>query len=140
MPHGIDTISLEDEHGLVVPSQVLSSDLPTHTFHLLFKLDHVPSLGYTVLHAVEGQHEFHSDLTSAGDTLENSVLRVRVDPQTGCITSLLRQARELRDRSLRTPAATSSRPSSISRRTTTPGTSIPAHSTKRPPSSTTSTK
>ncbi len=89
MPRGIDTISLEDEHGLVIPSQVLSSDLPTHTFHLLFKLDHVPSLGYTVLRAVEGQHEFHSDLTSAGYTLENSVLRVNVDSKTGCITSLL---------------------------------------------------
>jgi alpha-mannosidase len=88
MPHGIDTISLQDEHGLVVPSQIVSSDLPTHTFHLLFKLDHIPSLGYTVLHAVEGQHEFHSDLASSGSTLENSVLRIRVDPQTGCITSL----------------------------------------------------
>ncbi|HEY4010520.1 MAG TPA: glycoside hydrolase family 38 C-terminal domain-containing protein [Acidobacteriaceae bacterium] len=89
MPQGIDTISLEDEHGLVVPSQILSSDLPTHTFHLLFKIDHVPSLGYTVLRAVDGQHEFHSDLTSAGDTLENSELRITVDPKTGCITSML---------------------------------------------------
>ncbi len=88
MPHGIDTISLEDERGNVVPSQVLSSDLPTHTFHLLFKLDSVPSIGYTVLHAVEGQHEFRSDLTSAGYILENSALRIKVDPKTGCITSL----------------------------------------------------
>jgi alpha-mannosidase len=88
MPRGIDTISLEDEHGMAIPSQVLSSDLPTHTFHLLFKLDHVPSLGYTVLRAVEGQHEFHSDLTSAGYTLQNSALRITVDPKTGCITSL----------------------------------------------------
>jgi alpha-mannosidase len=89
MPQGTDTISLEDEHGIAIPSQVLSRDLPTHTFHLLFKIDHVPSLGYTVLRAIDGQHEFHSDLTSAGDTLENSALRVVVDPKTGCITSLL---------------------------------------------------
>jgi alpha-mannosidase len=88
MPHGTDTVSLEDERGNVIPSQVLSSDLPTHTFHLLFKLDSIPSLGYTVLHAVEGQREFHSDLTSAGYILENSVLRITVDPKTGCITSL----------------------------------------------------
>ena len=88
MPHGIDAISLEDEHGNVIPSQILSSDLPTHTFHLLFKLGSVPSMGYTVLRAVEGQHEFHTDLTSAGYTLENSALRITVDPKTGCITSL----------------------------------------------------
>ena len=88
MPHGIDAISLEDERGNVIPSQILSSDLPTHTFHLLFKLGSVPSMGYTVLRAVDGQHEFHTDLTSAGYTLENSALRVSVDPKTGCITSL----------------------------------------------------
>jgi alpha-mannosidase len=88
MPRGIDNISLEDEHGMVIPSQVVSSDLTTHTFHLLFKLDSIPSLGYTVLHAVDGQREFHSDLTSAGYTLENSALRITVDPKTGCIKSL----------------------------------------------------
>jgi alpha-mannosidase len=88
MPRGIDTVSLEDERGNVIPSQILSSDLPTHTFHLLFKLGSVPSMGYTVIRAVDGQHEFHSDLTSAGYTLENSVLRITVDPKTGCITSL----------------------------------------------------
>lgn len=88
MPHGIDTISLVDEHGRTVPSQVVSTDEPTHMFHLLFKIASVPSLGYTVLHAVEGPHEFHSDLVSSGTTLENSALRVVVDPKTGCITSL----------------------------------------------------
>lgn len=88
MPRGIDTISLEDERGNVIPSQVVSKDLPTHTFRLIFRVDSVPSLGYTVLHAVEGPHEFRSDLTSAGYTLENSALRITVDPKTGCITSL----------------------------------------------------
>jgi alpha-mannosidase len=88
MPHGADAVSLLDDHGQVVPSQVLSADEATHTFHLLFKLDSVPSLGYTVLHAVDEQREFPSDLTSAGLTMENSLLRVMVDPKTGCITSL----------------------------------------------------
>jgi alpha-mannosidase len=88
MPHGIDTVSLLDADGHTIPYQVLSVDAPTHTFHLLFKLDRVPSLGYTVLHAVDGPHDFPSDLTSAGSMLENSALRVVVDPRTGCITSL----------------------------------------------------
>jgi alpha-mannosidase len=88
MPKPIDTVSLVEEHGHVVPSQVISSDEATHTFHLLFKIESVPSMGYTVLHAVEGPHEFRSDLMSAGTTLENAELRVVVDAKTGCITSL----------------------------------------------------
>jgi alpha-mannosidase len=88
MPHGADVVSLLDEHGHVVPSQVLSVDTATHTFHLLFKVEDVPSLGYTVLHAVDEQHEVASDLIGAGLTMENTALRVVVDPKTGCITSL----------------------------------------------------
>jgi alpha-mannosidase len=88
MPHGSDNVTLLDAQGHVVPSQALSVDESTHTFHLLFKLDSVPSLGYTVLHAVDEQHESPTDLTSAGLTMENSALRVVVDPKTGCITSL----------------------------------------------------
>jgi alpha-mannosidase len=88
MPRAIDTVSLVDASGQTVPSQVLSVDAPTHTFRLLFKVAHVPSLGYSVLHAVEGPHEFSTDLTSAGLTLENAALRVVVDPKSGCITSL----------------------------------------------------
>lgn len=88
MPRGIDTVSLLDEHGHVVPSQVLSSDEATHSFRLLFKIGSVPSMGYVVLHAVDGPHDFHSDLMSSGTRLENAALRVVVDPKTGCITSL----------------------------------------------------
>jgi len=88
MPHGADNVTLLDAQGHVVPSQALSVDEPTHTFHLLFKVDSVPSMGYTVLHAVDEQHELPTDLTSAGLTMENSELRVVVDPKTGCITSL----------------------------------------------------
>jgi alpha-mannosidase len=89
MPTPMDAVSLLDAQGHVVPSQLLSSDPATHTFHLLFKLDNVPSMGYTVLHAIEGQREVPTDLISSGTTLENSQLRVVVDPKTGCITSLI---------------------------------------------------
>ena len=46
------------------------------------------SLGYQVLHAVEGEKPFKSDLKTTGTTMENEFLRVEVDPKTGCITSL----------------------------------------------------
>jgi alpha-mannosidase len=48
----------------------------------------VPSLGYKVLHVVPGTKPFASDLKAEGLTLENSALKVVVDNQTGCITSL----------------------------------------------------
>ncbi len=88
MPRPTDAVSLVNAKGHVVPSQVLSSDPATHTFRLLVQLEEVPSLGYTVLHAIEGRRDFDTDLKANGLTLENSRLRVVLDPNTGCITSL----------------------------------------------------
>ena len=45
-------------------------------------------MGYRVLHAVAGTRPFASDLKADGLTLENAALKVTVDKQTGCITSL----------------------------------------------------
>ncbi len=81
-------VSVLDAQGHVMPSQVLSNDPATHTFRLLVQAEAVPSMGYTVLRVVEGKRGFPSDLKSSGTTLENANLRVVVDPQTGCITSL----------------------------------------------------
>ena len=88
MPRAVDTISVVDGKGHAVPSQVLSSEAPTHTFHLLLQVDAVPSMGYTVLHAVEGHKDFGSDLKAGKLSMENERLRVELDPSTGCITSL----------------------------------------------------
>ncbi len=88
MPKPVDTISLVDSKGHPVPSQVISSDAATHTFHVLLQPEAVPSMGYTVLHAVEGKRGFPSDLRASHLTLENANLRVVIDPNTGCITSL----------------------------------------------------
>ena len=81
-------VTLFDVKNQVVPSQIVSSDAKTNTYKLLFHLKEVPSLGYVVLHAVAGKHDFPTDLKSSGTTIENADLRVTVDPQTGCITSL----------------------------------------------------
>ena len=89
MPSGpADTAFVLDEQDRVVPSEILSRDPATHTLHLLLDPGEVPSLGYRVLHVVGSRHSFPSDLKSSGTTLENSNLRLTVDPQTGCITSL----------------------------------------------------
>ena len=83
-----DGIAVLDAENKPVPMQVLSHDSNTHSFHLLLEPKNVPSMGYTVLHAVTGTRKVESDLKTSGTTMENSVLRVVVDPKTGCINSL----------------------------------------------------
>jgi alpha-mannosidase len=81
-------VSVLDSENRVVPSEVLKSEAKTHSYKLLLFVDKVPSMGYKVLHVVPGVKPVASDLKAEGLTLENSALKVTVDPQTGCITSL----------------------------------------------------
>lgn len=83
--HGVSVVDAMDK---TVLSQVLSADDATHTYKLLVQAKAVPSVGYSVLHVVAGTRTAASDLHVNGTTLENSILRVAVDPKTGCITSL----------------------------------------------------
>ena len=85
-------VSVLDAHNRVVPSEVVSTDKQTNTFHLLVQASDVPSLGYQVLHVVTGKKPFATDLKANGMTLENAKLKVTVDPHTGCITSLYNKA------------------------------------------------
>lgn len=88
LPETASDVSVTDEKGTVLPSEVLSSDAGTHSFKLLVHATNVPALGYAVLHVSAGKKAFPSDLKAEGLTLENDRLRVTVDKQTGCITSL----------------------------------------------------
>jgi alpha-mannosidase len=88
MPQAATTVSVIDAANRVLPSEVLSSNPQTHTFKLLVDVKNAPSLGYEVLHVVPGKRAFASDLKVSGLTLENAALRVTVNKQTGCITSL----------------------------------------------------
>ncbi len=83
-----DGATVLDAHDRVLPSQVVSTDKATNTVHLLVDAKSVPSMGYEVVHVVPGRKAFQSDLKADGTTLENAALRVKVDPSTGCITSL----------------------------------------------------
>jgi alpha-mannosidase len=77
-----------DPQGRSLPFEEISRDLSTHTYRLLVEVKDVPSLGYEVLHVAPGGASAPTDLGASGLTLENSALRVTVDPATGCITSL----------------------------------------------------
>jgi alpha-mannosidase len=88
MPAATADVSVLDAHGAVLPSETLSKDAKTNTFHLLIEAKDVPSMGYEILRVVAGKRTFASDLRVSGTTLENAALKVVVDPKTGCITSL----------------------------------------------------
>jgi alpha-mannosidase len=87
MPSASDGISILDANNHVLPSEILSSDSATNTYHVLVDVKDVPSIGYEVVHVLPGKRPFESDLKANGLTMENSFLKVTIDPTTGCITS-----------------------------------------------------
>ncbi len=88
MPSAATRVSVLDSKGRVLPSEIISTDHATNTYHLLVEARDVPSLGYEVAQVVSGKRPFASDLKASSTTLENAALRVTVDAKTGCITSL----------------------------------------------------
>ena len=89
LPREADALTLLDAKNHAVPATATVKDAATHSFHVVAQLNEpVPSMGFTVLHAAPGHKDFASDLKAHDLTLENAVLRVVVDPATGCITSL----------------------------------------------------
>jgi alpha-mannosidase len=90
MPERIEGNSLSVLNAKGEPEifQVLSQNSTVNSYRLLVKVNDVPSLGYRVLHVAPGANKVGTDLTVHGLTLENSKLRVGIDAQTGCITSL----------------------------------------------------
>ena len=85
-------LAVLDAQGKALPFQELSRTSSTHTYRLLVETKDVPSLGYAVLHVVPGGNSTTTDLKANGLTLENLLLRVTVDPKTGCFKSLYDKA------------------------------------------------
>jgi alpha-mannosidase len=81
-------VAVLDAANHVLPSQVVSADKPTHSYKLLVVIKDVPSMGYKLLRVDAESKPFAHDLQVEGLTLENSAIKVTVDKQTGCITSL----------------------------------------------------
>jgi len=88
LPAHADDVEVVDASGTVAPSELLLNDLPTNTVRLL-ALATEPALGYRTYYvrAVKQPAPASSVKASPG-SLENEFVRVTVDPQTGCITSL----------------------------------------------------
>jgi alpha-mannosidase len=81
-------VSVLNARGESLPSQVLSSNTESGMYQLLVQAKKIPSLGYEVFRVVNSGAPVHTDLEVHGTTLENSRLRVTVDPASGCISGL----------------------------------------------------
>jgi len=88
---GIKELCLMDENGNSVPSQIktLSTypDGSVERVEVIFEAP-VPSLGYATFYLVEGKNKTVTSLTASSTMMENQFFRVKIDPQTGGITSI----------------------------------------------------
>jgi alpha-mannosidase len=89
LPRRAQAISVVDSQGKSVAAQLLALDPATHRARFLL-LTHTPSLGYST-HFVRAADRSiaSSNIVKARSTeIENEYLRLKIDPHSGCITSL----------------------------------------------------
>ncbi len=96
LPGPTKQVRVVDSTGSLVEYELLAMDKTTNRAHVLI-LARTPALGYQTYFVraaamsgvppdvINGQLQ---GVKASGTTLENGYLRVKVDPQTGCITSL----------------------------------------------------
>jgi alpha-mannosidase len=89
LPAPAEQIEVVDSAGKPAESQLLYLDPETHRTHFLL-LANAPALGYQTyfVRAASKAPAVHSMLKASAATLENEFIRVKIDPQTGCMTSL----------------------------------------------------
>jgi alpha-mannosidase len=89
LPTSASQINVFDSSGKSAEAQLLSMDRETHRARFLV-LASTPSVGYQTyfVRAAAKATPVHSMLKASADTLDNEFIRVKVDPQTGCMTSL----------------------------------------------------
>jgi alpha-mannosidase len=90
-PASGEELEAVDATGKPLLSQVISTDSGTQRTKLQVMVKGVPSLGYAVIHVVPVTHAaaLPSSLKVDGTTIENQFLRMKIDPKTGCVTSLV---------------------------------------------------
>jgi len=89
LPAADRQIEVVDGTGKAVPSQLLSIDKETHRARILVQAN-VPSLGYKTYYVrgSKGAAASTVAVNSPADTLENELVRVKINAKTGCIASL----------------------------------------------------
>ena len=90
LPNPASRIQVVDTKGKSANGQLLSIDPETHRARFLLQAN-VPPMGYSTyfVRAAASVSSAASPLKAKSDTLENEFLRLKVDPQSGCVTSLV---------------------------------------------------
>ncbi len=83
-------IEVRNSSGKPVLSEIIARDPGSSRVTIRFLAANVPSLGYSVYHVlpVRRAPRLPSPIKVTADTIENEFYRVRVDPSTGCLTSV----------------------------------------------------
>jgi alpha-mannosidase len=92
MPTPVREIEVVDSRGKIAPAQLVGNDAATHRLRLLLQAK-VPTLGYETYFVrearqIEASAPSGAEVKATPSRLENEFVRVEVDSQTGCITSL----------------------------------------------------
>ncbi|MGB8787771.1 MAG: alpha-mannosidase [Candidatus Acidiferrales bacterium] len=86
----VKALKVTDSTGRSMPVEILASKPDLHIFTIRFLARGVPSLGYRVFHVLAvPAADANPALIVHGMSLENEFVRVKIDPQSGCITSLV---------------------------------------------------
>ena len=94
LPSGVEHFRLQDSDG-PVPFEILSSNPDSNWFRLRLLATNVPATGYKLITVVPNQTVMYGKLgdksrvIATASSLENEFVRLKVDPTTGCITSLV---------------------------------------------------
>jgi alpha-mannosidase len=90
-PSTVADVVVRDASGAVWPSTIIARDDTTHTVKVRLLAKKVPGMGYSVIHLVPvpKQAPAKTALAASLDSMENEFLRIKVNSQTGCITSLV---------------------------------------------------
>jgi alpha-mannosidase len=89
LPAPAKNVEVIDSKGKAAPSQLLSIESGTNRVRMLV-LAHTPALGYETYFVRAGEKEMPvgSGVQATDTSLENEFIRLKLDPQTGCMTSL----------------------------------------------------
>ena len=89
LPSPAKEVEVVNSAGKLVESQLLSMEAATNRAHLLIRAD-VPAMGYGtyLVRSVARAPDTHTQLKTSADGMENEFVRLTINPQSGCMTSL----------------------------------------------------
>jgi len=90
-PSPVGEVEVRDPSGAVVPAAVFSRDDVTHTLKIRLLAGSVPALGYRVFQLVPVARKSPAGTTlrATASGMENEYLSLKIDPRTGCMSSLI---------------------------------------------------